>query len=263
MIIYKQRPVVNSRVFKMFALGLYGWTVSVISSFLIGVSKTGIPGSGILAVPLMADILPARSSTGAVLILLIFADVFAVAYYKRHAVWHHLLRIMPYTAVGIVIGYFALGRVSDSQLQPAIGAIVLIMLVLGYWRDKNPHRLTELHTKKGFGITLGLIAGVTTMMANAAGPILIIYLIAMKLPKKQFIGTSAWYFMILNWVKVPFSAHLGLITAESLKFNLALLPAVAFGAAAGIFILKKLPQKTFHAAVQILAAISALRLLLG
>ncbi len=247
----------------MFNLNLYGWIVSIISSALIGISKTGIPGSGILAIPLMADILPARSSTGAVLILLIFADIFAVCYYKRHAVWYHLLRIMPYTAIGIVIGYLALGRVTDSQLQPVIGAVVLLMLILSFWRDKNTHRFTEIHTKKAFGIVLGLIAGITTMMANAAGPILIIYLIAMKLPKKQFIGTSAWYFMILNWVKVPFSAHLGLITAESLKFNLALFPFVAAGAVAGIFILKRIPQKTFQTAVQILAGISALRLLVN
>lgn len=247
----------------MFALGLYGWTISIISSLLIGISKTGIPGSGILAIPLMADILPARSSTGAVLVLLIFADIFAVCYYKRHAVWYHLLRIMPYTAAGIVIGYLALGRLSDSQLQPLIGAIVLLMLILNYWREKNPGRHKEIHKKKSFGIVLGLTAGITTMMANAAGPILVIYLIAMKLPKKQFIGTSAWYFMILNWVKVPFSAHLGLITAESLKFNLALFPFVAVGAVAGIFILKRIPQKTFQTAVQLLAGASAIRLLLS
>ncbi len=247
----------------MFALSFSGWLISASASILIGISKTGIPGSGILAVPLMADVLPARSSTGAVLVLLIFADIFAVCYYKRHAVWRHLIRIMPYTAIGIVIGYLALGRISDSQLQPVIGAVVLLMLTVSFWRDKNPHMLTEIHLKPAFGIILGIIAGITTMMANAAGPILIIYLIAMKLPKKQFIGTSAWYFMILNWVKVPFSASLGLITPESIRFNLVLLPFVAAGAVLGIFILKRIPQKTFRSAVQILAGASALRLLLG
>ncbi len=245
----------------MLDIGLYGWLISILSSIVIGMSKTGIPGSGILAIPLMAAVIPARASTGAVLVLLIFADVFAVLYYRRHAVWRHLIRIMPFTLVGIVIGYLALGRISDDQLQPVIGGIVLLMLILSHWRENHPGRLSDIHTARSFGIVLGLLAGITTMMANAAGPILIIYLVAMKLPKKQFIGTSAWYFMILNWVKVPFSAQLGLITAESLRFNLVLFPFVAAGALIGILILKRIPQKTFQAAVQLLAGLAALRLL--
>ncbi len=242
-------------------ISFYGWLVAIFSSIVIGMSKTGIPGIGILAIPLMAAVIPARASTGAVLVLLIFADIFAVLYYKRHAVWRHLIRIMPFALAGIVIGYLALGRISDAQLQPVIGGTVLLMLILSHWREKHPGRLSGIHTSRGYGIVLGLLAGITTMMANAAGPILVIYLIAMKLPKKQFIGTSAWYFMILNWVKVPFSAQLGLITAESLRFNLVLFPFVAAGALLGILILKRIPQKTFHAAVQILAGLAALRLL--
>ncbi len=247
------------------SLNFCGWLVSALSAAVIGISKTGIPGSGILAIPAMAEVLPARSSTGVVLVLLIFADMFAVAYYKRHAVWGHLLRILPFTAAGIVLGYLALGRISDRQLQPVIGGIVLTMLLLNFvfLRDKRDGVQPRIPSQRWFAAALGLTAGVTTMMANAAGPILVIYLVAMRLPKQQFIGTSAWYFLILNWVKVPFSANLGLINLESLRFNLALFPLVALGAAAGIFILKRIPQKVFSSAVQALAGLAAVKLLLA
>ncbi len=237
------------------------WAIAVLSAIIIGLSKTGLPGVGILCVPLMATILPAKASTGIVLPMLIFADIFAVAYYHRHAVWPHLLRLMPWAMAGIVIGYFIMGHINDAQLKPVIGAIVLVMLGLKYMRDRFRDDNANIPTQWYFAAALGLVAGITTMLANAAGPIMIIYLLAMRLPKNEFIGTGAWYFLILNWVKVPFSMHLGLITAASLKFNLILFPCVAIGAVAGIFLLRWIPQKAFNLAVQILAILAAVNML--
>jgi uncharacterized membrane protein YfcA len=105
------------------------------------------------------------------------------------------------------------------------------------------------------------VAGVTTMMANAAGPVMIIYLLAMRLPKVEFVGTSAWFFFVINWLKVPFSAKLNLMTLATVKLNLVMLPFIAIGAVAGIFFLKRIPQKAFNAVVQILAAAAAIKLL--
>jgi len=104
------------------------------------------------------------------------------------------------------------------------------------------------------------MAGVTTMMANAAGPVMVIYLLAMRLPKIEFVGTSAWFFFVVNWLKVPFSANLNLMTVDSVKLNLMMLPCIAVGAFVGIFFLKRIPQKVFNAVVQILAAAAAIKL---
>jgi uncharacterized membrane protein YfcA len=237
------------------------WTIAVISAIIIGMSKTGLPGIGILCVPLMAAILPAKASTGIVLPLLIFADIFAVAYYHRHAVWSHLIRLMPWAMAGIIIGFFIMGRIDDTQLKPIIGSIVLVMLGLNYVRNRFDGDSLNIPTQWYFAAVLGLVAGITTMLANAAGPIMIIYLLAMRLPKNEFIGTGAWYFLILNWVKVPFSMHLGLITAASLKFNLVLFPCVALGAIGGIFLLRWIPQRAFNIAMQTLAFLAALNML--
>lgn len=244
------------------SLDLWDWFVAGLCAVLIGLAKTGLPGVGILVVPLMASIMPAKESTGVILPMLVFADVFAVAFYRRYAVWGHLVRLMPWAIAGIVIGWYWMDKVSDSQLKPIIAVIVLAMLGLHLVRQRLTDQKTPIPTQWYFAAFLGLVAGVTTMMANAAGPIMIIYLLAMRLDKHEFIGTGAWYFLILNCVKVPFSWQLGLITPGSLGFNLVLFPLIAIGAVAGIVFLKKIPQKAFNLLVQILAAVAALNMLI-
>jgi len=135
------------------------------------------------------------------------------------------------------------------------------MLSVNYWRIRAKGEDAPVPTQWWFAVALGFMAGVTTMMANAAGPVMIIYLLAMRLPKVEFVGTGAWFFFVVNWLKVPFSANLELMTAESVKLNLMMLPFIAIGAVAGIFLLKRIPQKAFNVIVQILAAAAAIKLL--
>jgi uncharacterized membrane protein YfcA len=136
------------------------------------------------------------------------------------------------------------------------------MLGINYWRTRTKGKDTPVPTQWWFAVGLGFMAGVMTMMANAAGPIMIIYLLAMQLPKIEFVGTGAWFFFVVNWLKVPFSKKLDLMTAASLKLDLMMLPFIAAGAVIGIFFLKRIPQKAFTAVVQILAAATAVMILL-
>ncbi len=230
-------------------------------AFVVGVSKTGIPGLGILHVPLMAMVLPARESTGILLGMLILGDLFAAGYYRNIAQWKHVLRLLPSALVGIVAGWQAMRFVTNEQLQPIIGIIVLAMLGLHYGRTRLWGENAPIPTHPLFAGTLGFLAGVTTMMANAAGPVMVVYLLAMRLPKLAFVGTSAWFFFAVNWIKVPFSAHLSLISAESIKLDLLMLPLIAAGSLAGIFVLRRIPQKAFNSIIQILAAAAAIKLL--
>lgn len=245
----------------MLDLDLFGYFVVGLCAFMIGVSKTGIPGLGILVVPLMATVVPARSSTGVLLGILILGDLFAVIYHRHNAQWSHVVRLLPATLAGIVGGWFALRWVTNERLAPIIGVIVLVMLGINYWRTRVKGEDIPIPTQRWFAAGLGFAAGATSMMANAAGPIMIIYLLAMRLPKIAFVGTSAWFFFLVNWLKVPFSASLNLMTGESVKLNLMMLPAIAGGAAVGVFFLKRIPQKAFNAVVQILAAAAAVKLL--
>jgi uncharacterized membrane protein YfcA len=245
----------------MFNLDLTGWIIVALCAVLVGIAKTGIPGFGILVVPLMAAVLPARSSVGVLLGILILADLFAAGYYRRNANWRHVLRLLPATFAGIIVGYFGLKVVTNEQLKPIIGIIVMVMLAINYWRTKVKGVDAPVPTQWWVAVGLGFLAGVTTMMANAAGPVMIIYLLAMRLPKIEFVGTSAWFFFIINWLKVPFSASLQLMSAESVKLDLMMLPFIAVGAVLGILVLKRMPQKAFNTVVQILAIAAAMKLL--
>jgi uncharacterized membrane protein YfcA len=242
-------------------LDVLGWVVVALCAVMVGITKTGIPGLGILVVPLMALVLPARKSTGILLGILILADLFAIVYHRHNARWRHVLDLLPPAFAGVVAGYFGLKVVSDQQLKPIIGAIVLVMLGINHWRTRTKGKDAPIPAQWWFAVGLGFMAGVTTMMANAAGPVMIIYLLAMRLAKVEFVGTGAWFFFVINWLKVPFSASLELMTAESVKLDLMLLPFIAAGAIAGIFFLKRIPQKAFTTIVQILAVAAAIKLL--
>ena len=230
---------------------------------LIGIAKTGLPGAGILAVPLAAMAVPARESVGLVLPMLMFADLFAVGWYRHHAQWRHLVRLLPWTAAGLAIGFGLLSTLSNTSLKPVIGGIVLVMLTLRFRSLSGKTPADDAAHSPAFAPVMGLTAGATTMLANAAGPVMTLYLLAMRLPKHHFIGTSAWFFFAVNWIKVPFYTHEKLITAASLQTNLILLPVVAVGAILGIFLLKRIPQKLFNTIALLLAAASAIKLILG
>lgn len=240
-------------------LELSQWIVLCVCASLITLAKTGLPGLGILVVPLLADFFPAKASTGLLLPILAFADIFAVSYYRRHAQWKHILRLLPWALVGICIGSFLVMRIPDARFKPLIGIVVLIMLALNYWR--NRFDLAKVPTHWTFAATMGLLAGVTTQLANAAGPIMIIYLLTMRFDKHKFIGTSAWYFLILNWLKIPIFVYEGRITLDSFVTDLYMIPVIAVSSLLGLFILKNIPQKWFNTTIQILALLAAIKLL--
>jgi uncharacterized membrane protein YfcA len=245
----------------MIELDPAGWAMVLTASVLIGITKTGIPGLGMLAIIVLAGAVPARLSTGLVLPVLIVGDIFAVAYYRRHAVWKHLLPLLPWAIVGIVPGYLILGRLSDAQFRPIIGGMALVLIVLQHLHRRTNQRTLPFMETKWFAAVVGILAGMVTMMANAAGPIMTVYLLSMRLPKHEFVGTGAWYYLIVNCIKIPFSANLGLINAESLKIDAAMCPMIVVGALLGILILKRLPQKQFCLIAELLAAAASIRLL--
>src|SRR4051794_16573018 len=118
-------------------LELWQWALGALGAFLVGLSKTGIPGLGILNVAIFALVFPARESVGLVLVILICGDLVAVTTYRRDASWPHLVRLFPWAAAGIVAGYFALGRVNDGQIRHLIGIILLCLVILQYVRSRR------------------------------------------------------------------------------------------------------------------------------
>jgi hypothetical protein len=239
------------------------WALLALGAFFTGLSKTGIAGLSVLSVALFANALPARASTGALLPLLLCADVFGVAFFRKHANWSHLWKLFPWVIVGIVAGYFALGRVSNVQVQRMIGGILVVMVALHFWRQRQDDSLAaRLPHTLWFTAMMGILAGFTTMVANAAGPVMVLYLLAIGLPKLEFIGTGAWFFLFVNAFKVPFSTHLGLITTDSLLMDAMLVIPMVPGALLGPVILKRINQRAFEVMALVLTMIAAVRLLM-
>ncbi len=241
---------------------IWQWAILALAAFSTGLSKTGIAGLGVLPAALFANALPARASTGALLPLLVCGDVFGVSFYRKHAQWRHLWKLFPWVVVGVIGGYFALGRIGDAQIRRLIGGVIVVMIGLHLWRQSQAEKLAELvpHTW-WFAAIAGVLAGFTTMAANAAGPVMVLYLLAVGLPKLAFVGTGAWFFMLVNIFKLPFSAHLGLINGHSLLLDAALLAPMAPGALLGPVILRRINQRTFDVLMLVLTGAAALRLL--
>jgi uncharacterized membrane protein YfcA len=238
------------------------WTLLALGAFITGLSKTGVAGLGVLSVALFANALPARASTGALLPLLLCADVFGIAFFRKHADWPQLLKLFPWVVVGVVAGYLTLGRINNAQVARLMGGILLLMVALHCWRKNKTDQLAaQMPHARWFAALTGMLAGFTTMTANAAGPIMVIYFLAIGLPKLAFIGTGAWFFMSVNAFKVPFSLKLGLITRQSLLLDAALLAPMIPGALLGPVILKRLNQESFEWMVLALTVLASLRLL--
>lgn len=234
--------------------------LAIVAAFLVGVAKTGIGGLGMLTVVLFTQIMPAKQATGMVLPLLCFGDLFAVASYRQHAKWSYCWKLFPWTAAGVVAGYFALGRMDEHQTRTLIGSIVLSLVVLHFARRRFYGH--EADHGAWFAPTIGVLAGFTTLVANAAGPFMAIYFLAMRLPKMDFVGTGAVFFLLLNLFKLPFMVNLGLVTKESFTLNLLLAPAVVVGALIGRKILKRIEQRVFENLALAMSAVAGLKLLL-
>jgi uncharacterized protein len=249
------------------------WLFAALAAAIIGFSKTGIGGLSLLAVALFTQIFPGHTKqvSGLILPLLIVGDLVAVSSYRQHIQWKFLWKLFPWTALGVLLGWFAMGRIDDRQARLLVGAIILAMVVTHLWRRRQsarPDPLTATSTRPSdhgawFAPTMGVLAGFTTLIANAAGPLMVIYLLAMRLPKMEFVGTGAVFFMILNWFKVPFMVNLNLITTDSLQFNLLLAPAVIVGAFAGRAVLPRVNQSLFENLALTLSALAGVKMLFG
>lgn len=238
------------------------WLVIMACGVLIGMSKVGVPGVSMIVVPALAFIFGAKPSTGVLLPILMMADLFGVAYYRRHANWNHLVKVIPWAVVGLILALWIGELVNDEQFKDLIAVLVFLSIGLMLWQDKRKgHRFFP--DKWWFAASMGILGGFATMIGNVAGPVFAIYLLAMHLPKNSFIGTSAWFFMIINFTKFPLQFFVwDNISAQTLLIDLMTLPAIAIGAFLGFKVVKVIPEHIYRGFVIVITAISAFLLLL-
>jgi uncharacterized membrane protein YfcA len=242
-------------------LEILQWILLGLCGLLIGMSKTGLSGVGLMVVPLMANAFGGRPSVGLLLPMLIFADILAVTWYHQHAAWKHIIRLIPWALAGIIAATLVGKSISDITFNRLLAIIVLLGIGILIWRDVRRTQL-KIPDSRWFAASLGLLGGFSTMIGNAAGPVMAIYLLSMRLPKNSFIGTGAWFFFIVNLSKVPL--HIWswkTITVNSFLLDLLMIPAIAAGAFLGIWLVKLLPEKIYRFIVIATTLLSALFLL--
>lgn len=236
------------------------WAWAMVAALGIGISKSGLPGVSLVHVVVMAQLFPAQASTGVVLPMLVFGDCGAVALFRRHADTRHLVRTLPPAIAGVAAGWWLM-RAHPGGFNRWIGGTVLVLAGMQMVRDWRPAWFEAAPHHPAFAWSMGFTAGVTTMVANAAGPVMGLYLLAVSLPKAVFVGTGAWFFLIINLIKIPFSAQLGLISGRTLAFNLVLSPLIVAGLLLGRRVVARLPQKLFDTLVLLFAVVASLKLM--
>ena len=245
--------------------GMTGFQLAIVavSALLVGVNKSGIPGLGMLPVILLAVAFEEAPgfSTGVMLLMICAGDIFAVSYYRRNADWKIVARLLPYTMLGLLLGFLTLRYVAGQEnLKSLIGWIILLLAAVHLVRVTFfKHAAVPSHW--AFSAAVGLTAGFTTQVANAAGPVMALYLLSMKLPKDRYVGTCAWYFMIMNWTKLPVFCFEGRVTMAALKAVLPALPLILLGAVLGVLFVRRAPQRFFEIVIEIIVIVSAVRLL--
>ncbi|MEU3042066.1 MULTISPECIES: sulfite exporter TauE/SafE family protein [Streptomyces diastaticus group] len=264
------------------------------AALLVGFSKTSVSGANTISLAVFAAVLPAKESTGVLLPLLIVGDICAVLVYRRHAHWPTLWRLFPAVAAGVLAGTAFLAVADDGAVRTSIGAILLVMSALTYWRRRQAARpraapapaAPEPEAPEAAGVaagsaapgtgeapgtgrgarlkarTYGVLGGFTTMVANAGGPVMSLYLLSAGFRKLGFLGTSAWFFLIVNTSKVPFSVGLGLIDGPSLLLDAVLVLLVVPGALLGRALAHRINQVLFERLVLAATVAGGVQLLL-
>lgn len=237
------------------------WMLALLSAFGLGVAKSGFAGVGLFHVVVFAFLFGAKKSTGYVLPMLIFGDVCAVLAFRQHARWEYVRSMSLPTALGVVIGWALMNSLSETAYKPVIGSIILGLAAMQTARMWRPNWFEHVPHAAWFAWSLCLIAGFSTMLANAAGGIIALYLVSVSMPKLELVGTTAWFFLLLNLFKVPFSAQLGLIGSDTLILNAVLTPMIVLGLLAGRWLIHRIPQRQFDSLVLLLSSVAALRLI--
>ncbi|MCQ2112064.1 MAG: sulfite exporter TauE/SafE family protein [Bacteroidaceae bacterium] len=242
----------------METLNLFQWIVISLTALSIGMSKTGVQGIMLLVVPYMAMAFGAKESTGIILPMLCMADIIAVAYYKRIADWKLVARLLPTAILGFFVAIFVDSLIPTGEFRLLMAWTLALALAVMIWSEiygKENRWMNRLW----YSAIFGLLGGFTTMIGNAAGPVMSVYLLSMRKEKMEYIGINAWFFLVVNLLKVPLQIFVwNNISWHTFTLNLTMIPVIGIGAVLGIWLIKQFPEKAFRRFIQIVTIISVI-----
>lgn len=246
-------------ILQSFQLTTLQWIAIGLSGFLLGASKSGISGIGLVIILILAFVFGEKASTGVLLPMLIVADILAVIYYNKHVQWAYVIKLMPLMLVGVLVGVWLGNHISELVFKRIMAVIIILSVLVMIYTKK---RRTSIPNNKLFAHSTGFLAGVASMIGNLAGPIADVYFLAIRLPKNEFIGTGAWLFFIINVFKLPFHILVwDTVNTETMVLNLALVPLLVLGFFVGAYIVKLISNVNYRRFIFIVTAVGAIVLL--
>jgi uncharacterized membrane protein YfcA len=241
-----------------YQLESWQWAAWIGLGLCIGLSKSGFTGITTVIVPVIALIFGAKESTGLTLPLLCFADVLAVIYYNRHTEWKYIIKLLPWTLAGFLLALWVDTLVPVRAFKYLMGGCILAGLLVMLWNDRRG-KDAPAPSAWWFSALFGIAGGFSTTIGNIAGPIMSVFLLSMMLPKNSFVGTSAWFFLIVNYLKVPVQIFLWKnISLDVLVFDLTLVPFILIGGVVGVFSIKKISEPAYRKVIVALTLLSTI-----
>ena len=247
-------------ILQSYNLSVLQWVAICFAVFLLGLSKSGIKGIGIILIVILAFVFGEKASTGILLPMLVIADILAVIYYNQHAQWKYIKKLIPWMIAGVLVGVWIGNDISELIFKKMMAIIIIGSVLIMFYTENR--KSTSVPNNRFFSSGTGFLAGFATMIGNLAGPIANIYFLAMRFPKNEFIGTAAWLFFIINVFKLPFHFFVWkTVTKETLILNVVLIPAVFLGFFLGAYIVKLISNVNYRRFILIVTAVGGLIML--
>lgn len=229
------------------------------AGLITGFSKFSVGGMGLLILPIVMLAFPGPEALGVIVPLYLITDFMAISSYRKAIAWPVLLRILPLAFIGVILGGKFLQEIDPEQFVLVLGLIIILMIALGVYLDFRPAKFMQ---KPITAYIMGLASGFISLVTNAAGPFVALFLLEQKLPKESYVSTRAWAFMFINLSKVPVLYSLSLINSDTLQAGMLAIPGLLIGSFLGHRFLKKVNPSQFKWLIRILAAVGAIKLFL-
>lgn len=230
---------------------------------LIGLAKGGFTGLGALGTPLMALGMRDPVRAAAILLpILIAQDVVGVAAFRRTWSRSILITMLPGAVVGIGLGYLLAATISEAAVMAVLGIVAMLFGAYRLWVEHGGNIAASRNSPAWVGTLFGVATGFTSQIAHAGGPPFQMWVMPRKLDRDTFVGTSAIFFAVVNWMKVPAYAALGQFTWPNAAAALALLPVAVLSSFAGVKLVRVVPVERFYTIVYWLMIVAGAKLLL-